>query len=76
MDHLISLFPVFIYIPTHYYYDDGDYCYFRTEELHGIYGGVLGGLFLLACSLSSPLLFLLKQRNICIYLFMVIHAFV
>lgn len=57
VDHLISLTPVFIYIPTHYYYDDDDY-YFRTDELDGIYGGVLGGLFLLACSLSSLLLFL------------------
>lgn len=58
MDHLISLSPVFIYIPTRYHYDYDYYYYFRTDELDGIYGGVLGGLFLLACSLSSPLLFL------------------
>lgn len=41
--------------------------YYYTDELDGIYEEVLGGLFLLACSLSSPLSFVLKYLYLPIY---------
>ena len=71
-------FLVFIHISVRY--DDCDeHYYFRADELDGIYEGVRGGLFLLACSRSSRLSSFKKKKanpNLFIRLFVALHPYV